>query len=440
MPDRPPVVFIVLDTVRQDRVSCYGYDRETTPNLDAFAEDATQYMDAVAQAPWSVPSHASLLTGKYPSEVDTHMIRPALLTNDTLASWMSDAGYSTVGISSNNYVQPFNGFHRGFDTFHSPQIGLPDAVTDVVNRAVNGISYSYLLRALSERFFTFYRQIKPKTPLEQPLEDGSTWAVEQSREVIRENGEDLFLFLNMIDVHLPRSPMERFEKEFLDDELEDVWIPSNERVYNLGKVDLSDRQMQKMSQLYDADLRSVDERFGMIMEALKDEGIYDEALIVVASDHGENIGESDQIGHQFSLFDSVVSVPLLIKFPGQETHREYGEQVELRQVFHTILDHTGIGNYPEMSLEYEGNGRTAYGEYFTPMMELSKIIEYREPNLSRSMKGEEMTFVRKDGYKLIRTPEKEYFYQLPEKQGEELSLEGERLDRLSSLLDEFGDR
>jgi arylsulfatase A-like enzyme len=117
MMSRPNVIFVLLDTVRADRGSALGYDRETTPNFDAFADDATLFTDAVAQAPWSVPSHASLFTGKYPEEHEATITSPILSGEQTLAAVLSANGYETHAVSQNDYGRPATGFANGFDSY-----------------------------------------------------------------------------------------------------------------------------------------------------------------------------------------------------------------------------------------------------------------------------------------------------------------------------------
>ncbi|MFT4946279.1 MAG: arylsulfatase A-like enzyme, partial [Natronomonas sp.] len=135
--DRPNVIFVLLDTLRADRVSALGYDRETTPNFDAFADDATLFTDAVAQAPWSIPSHASLFTGKYPEEHGATITSPILSGERTLAERLSENGYETYAVSPNDYVRPATGFARGFDSYETGSLTEPAVTADLLARPVN---------------------------------------------------------------------------------------------------------------------------------------------------------------------------------------------------------------------------------------------------------------------------------------------------------------
>jgi len=118
MDSRPNVILVVLDTVRADHVR--GYDRETMPTLERFADEGTVFTDAVTQGSWSVPAHASLLTGRYPAAHGATTLRPVFRAKPTLPELLRAAGYDTYAVSNNQYIRPITGFARGFDAFEMP--------------------------------------------------------------------------------------------------------------------------------------------------------------------------------------------------------------------------------------------------------------------------------------------------------------------------------
>jgi arylsulfatase A-like enzyme len=428
----PNVVVVVLDTVRSDRVGCYGYDRETTPTLDAFAAGATRYDDAVAHAPWSVPSHASLFTGEYPSEHGATTIRPVLRSGPTMPELLRAAGYETYAVSPNEYVRPLTGFDRGFDAFHTPRrLEAPARLVDLLAPGINGVASDPRLRRPVERLFNAARAAgTPTVTGREGARDG--WTVDRAASVLRDAGEPFFLFANLIDVHLPPSPEPAFFERFVDDELRDVPVVADERVHTFREQSMDAAGLRKLRQLYDASVRTVDERLARLLTALREADALEDSLVVLVSDHGEHLGEFDLVGHQHSVFDSVVSVPLAVQYPGQSRGRVVDEQVETRRLFHTVLDEAGVRRYPERTLAGGRPDPTAYGEFYTPMVDVDRLVWDRTVAYDPALLGERLSFVRADGHKLIGAHGTDRLFRTPERAGRPVPLEAtpDRYDRL----------
>ncbi|ERG89488.1 MAG: arylsulfatase A related enzyme, partial [halophilic archaeon J07HX5] len=301
--NRPNVVLVVLDTARRDRVSAYGYDRETTPNFDQFATDATLYTDPVTQAPWSVPSHASLFTGAYPAEHGASTVRPVFGADAPLAERLRRGGYATAAVSANPYVRPANGFARGFEEFHGPSrprgAAVPAPVVDKLSRitrpTVHKLTAARLRRPLERLFGLVKRRDAPTvgTNTDGPVAD---WLPAQVASVVARLSEPYFLFVNITTAHLPRSPAPAALERFVDPELRETPVVPNERT-NALRDGLSERERQALTQLYDADLRTADTQLGEVL------AIVDDAFVAVVSDHGEHLGEFGLVGHQYSVFE-----------------------------------------------------------------------------------------------------------------------------------------
>lgn len=402
----PNVVFVVVDTVRKDHVSCYGYERETTPNFDAFAEEATLFTDPVSQGPWSVPSHASMFTGKHPSEHGATTIRPILDAKAPLAKRLSGAGYDTYAVSPNYYVRPETGFSRGFDEFHTlSRVTLPGRAVAGYRPLVHALTASRM-RGPLERLFNARRVREPPvTGFEGHRDDGLVGAVES---VLARADPPYFLFVNLFDCHLPRTPARRYAESFVDAELHELKLVANERAHMIGDRKLGEAERRKMRQLYDAELRTTDERLGALLSLFEED-----ALVVVVSDHGEHLGEFDLLGHQFSVFEPTVSVPLAVRFPdgGPET---VDAQVETRRIFHTILDETGVGSFPERSLRSGVGDEVARGQFVSPMVDIGRFLWDREFAYDSSFLGEALSFERRPGGKRIRFGDDEWVFGYPE--------------------------
>lgn len=409
---RPNVVFVLLDTLRADRVSALGYDRKTTPNFDAFAEEATVFTDAVAQAPWSIPSHASLFTGKYPDAHGATIASPILTGEQTLAERLSADGYETYAVSPNDYVRPATGFARGFDSY---EMGMhptePAATADLLAHPVNWFTNTGWARRPVERAFNRIQDTATVTT--DPPEPTADGLLDIATNRIEAASDPFFLFVNLFDAHLPRSPDPQYAEEFVDADLSEEPIVEHERTHTLGSHVMADRALRRFRQLYDADVRTMDDRFGQLIEILRESGVFEDSIVVVASDHGEQLGEYGLVGHQFSVFDGAVSVPLAIRFPDGGPDR-VDRQVEIRRIFHTILDETGTQPFPEQSLASGNGDRLARGTYYSPMLDIEALLKTGDITYDRSLLGEPLSFVRTGETKVISFDGTEWLFEVPE--------------------------
>lgn len=431
----PNVVFVVLDTVRADRVSALGYDRETTPNFDSFVDDATLYADAVTQAPWSIPSHASLFTGLYPWEHGATTVEPIFDTADPLPARLSRAGYETYAVSANEYIRPVTGFGRGFDEFVTPsRFTLPGTVATVARPFVHRVTNSRARYPLEWLFNRKRRRRGKVIP-----EDGPVWEgqIEHVEGILSRAESPYFLFVSLLDCHLPRSPAPEHRRTFVDRDLRDVPVVPNERGHLVGDRTLPDRERRAMDQLYDADLRTMDDRLGDLLACL-DHHDGGETLVVLVADHGEHLGEFDLLGHQFSVFDPVVSVPMAISYPGGGADR-VEEQVETRRVYHTILDETGLERFPERSLASGVADPVTRGAFVSPMIDVERLLWEREFVPDSDFLGEPLSFRRGGGHKLVEFDDREWVFELPEREDGRLDQQTGMPPSLSTRVDSAGD-
>jgi len=417
----PNVICLVLDTVRADRVSAYGHDRETTPTFDAFAADATTYTDAVAQAPWSIPSHGSLFTGRYPADHGATTTSPVLQDGPTLPELLWAAGYDTHAVSPNEYIRPATGFARGFDSFEMcATVTEPPGTADVVGPLLDWGGHTPSVRRPVERAFNALHELGATTTgTVSPPADGVVGAVET---VLSSSSSPFFLFVNLLDAHLPRSPDPAHEEQFVDDALDDVAVVTNERAHAFGDYEMGPRAMRKMRQLYDADLRTMDDRLDTLLSTLQAAGVLEDSLVAIFSDHGEHLGEFGLVGHQHSVFDSVVSVPLAVQYPDGGPDR-VDDQVELRRLFHTVLDEAGVESYPERSLASGIGDDTARGAFYTPLLDLGEFLWEDTVRYDADLVDEALSFVRTGETKRIQFGDEEWLFELPEWEADALSLD-----------------
>ena len=281
-----PVVLISIDTLRPDHLGCYGYPRQTSPNLDAFRKDAVLFRHAFAHAPSTLASHAAILTSLLPphhgASVDDLAVPREVLT---LAEVMREGGYSTASFNGGIQLDPAYGLDQGFDVYVSA---------------------------------------KPRSSIAETLVDETdhfSYQVEQARAWIEKQARPFFLFLHTYEVHNPYTPrapdLEFFQGDYHGDLPNRITVKLLSQ-FNQGKRALEARDRQHILDAYDAEIRSADRAFGRLVDLLRNLGIYDDALMVVTSDHGEEFSEHGQVGwHSHTLYDELLHVPLLVKLPGK---------------------------------------------------------------------------------------------------------------------------
>ena len=296
------IVLISLDTTRRDHLSLYGYDLPTSPNLDALAKDAVVMQNFLTTSSWTLPTHASLLTGLYPSTHGAHYSNAgdvglgdadgaprdfdAFRANRlpvqaiTLAEVLREHGYQTHAVAAGPWLKPVFGLDQGFDHYDA-------AFDSLAGRPGNVVS------------------------------DLAIGAID------RAGREPFFLFLNYFDPHDPYEPHAGSWEQFLK--------PSG------------DYARSKELALYDAEILFMDQEIGRVIDALKSRGRYDSSWIIVTSDHGEHFGEHDLEVHGFSLYEGVVRGVLLIKPPAEVSFKVDTEiRAQSVDVMPTLLDALGI--------------------------------------------------------------------------------------------------
>lgn len=249
----PNVLLITLDTVRADRVGCYGHKQARTNNLDSLARDGVLFKTAVAPTPLTLPSHCSILTGTYPM---VHGVRDnigyALASGQTtLATILKLHGYSTAAFVGAYVLDARRGLNQGFDTYSSPfQTRTQGEKPFVVN-----------LRTLERR-------------AEEVVAEAIQWMRAQQ-------SKPFFVWIHLFDPHDPYEPPARFRALFRDP--------------------------------YDGEIAYADYALGQVINYLKAQGLYDQMLIVATSDHGESFGEHGEFTHGYFIYDTTLLVPLILK-------------------------------------------------------------------------------------------------------------------------------
>lgn len=440
---RPDIVLLVLDTQRADRLSAYGYPVQTSPNLDAFAADATLFRHAITPAQWTVPTHSSLFTGLYPSVHNTRQSY-SVLPNEipTLAQRMSEAGYFTAAFCNNPLVGVVdNGLRRGFMSF----LNYSGLFTSRPNQAgkkhtLFGRYRQWFKRHLASRIHALQdRFARSDAMLEFALTTPFMLMVWQTALSFKGNtskslndaarllvdrkgvGKDqsIFTFINLMGTHMPFHPsrhhIERFAPDFLRDKTAQRYLQRfNSDV--LGWLTpigarMAEKHRDIISGMYDAEIATQDELLGIFFEKLRRSGRLDQTMFVIVADHGEHLGEKHFIGHNVTLYNELTHVPLIIRDPsGRFPHgAQFDHLVSTRRVYHTILsaaglaeDHEEIYNLAHGPANDPDQG-VVFAEAVTPQNVLN-IITKHAPELVREYRCDQpRRAVWQDRHKLILT-------------------------------------
>ncbi|GAB3314745.1 sulfatase [Haloplanus salinarum] len=330
------VLFVVMDTVRADHLTPYGYDRPTTPGLADFASEATVFEEAVAPAPWTLPVHASLFTGLYPSQHGADQENPYLEGATTLAETLSAAGYDTACYSSNAWITPYTHLTDGFDAQDNFFEVMPgDLLSGPLARAWKTMNDSDRLRTIADKLVSLGNVAHEYLAGGEGADSKTPAVIDRTMEFV-DDSEDWFAFVNLMDAHLPYHPPDEFAAEFAPG-VDDTAVCQNSKEYNSGARDIDDDEWDDIRGLYDAEIAHIDAQLTRLFDWLKERGEWDDTTVVVCADHGELHGEHDLYGHEFCLYDPLVNVPLMVKHPDLTADRRT-DTVELVDLYHTVLD------------------------------------------------------------------------------------------------------
>jgi len=314
---RPHLVVFLWDTTRADRLSAYGYARETTPWLRSVAAEGVLFEQCRAPSPWTLPSHASIFTGLLPRHHGAVSLESPLAPfHRTLAERLKDAGYDTVLVTNNLLVSPEAGLGQGFDTFRD--------VAKERGRQGADETLAVLEDALGARRADPARAERP-----------------------------LFLFVNLMEPHLPYEPPAELARPWRPEgaTVEEVakarrFQFPEDMAHNLGVRPMEPRVLAVLSTLYDAEVLALDGRCRALEALLAREGILGpgtDSLLVVTADHGENLGEHGLVDHKLSVAETLLRVPLVMRGRGRfEGGRREGAAVRLQDLFPTLLEAAGV--------------------------------------------------------------------------------------------------
>ena len=312
------IILISVDTLRADHLGCYGYYRDTSPNVDSLASDSALFLNTYASSPWTLPSHVSLLTSLYGIHhqvyYDKEKMDPTMLT---LADLLRKNHFFCSAFTGGGFVSASYGFSKGFDSYYEGEGGVYNQ--DSAERVFR-VASEWLDRNEDKNFFLFIHTYQTHNPYACPYPYKTMFVNQQAR----------WRHIDLIG-----------------------YLGGQGGIFNC----LPDEERKNIVDLYDGEIRYTDEKLvGALVEKLKDMNIYDETMIIFTSDHGEEFYDHKGWGHGHSLYDEIIKVPLIIKFPDSRfREKKINNIVSLVDVMPTILEEVGV-NFNESNFD----GRTLF--------------------------------------------------------------------------------
>lgn len=328
---RHNVVLITLDTVRAANLSTYGYTRQTTPNLDRFSKRAVVFENAFSTAPWTLPSHASMFTGRWPHELSADHDTPLDATYPTLAEYLRGRGYATGGFVANlKYCGASTGLNRGFVHYEDYARSMGELA-----------SSSTLIRTVADNF-RVRRLVQNDEHLNRiTAADLSARALDW---IGAQQDRPYFAFLNYFDAHEPYLPPPPFDRQFGAGRQHGRHSPLHHWLWNpaVRHQTLAESVRQEEIDAYDGGLAHLDAEVGRFLDELDRRGLLRNTLVVITSDHGEEFAEHGVYEHGYSLYRPAVEVPLIILEPWlgriPPPGRRVSTPVSLRDLPATVVD------------------------------------------------------------------------------------------------------
>ncbi len=321
---RPNIILISIDTLRADHLSCYEYQRRTSPNIDALAHGGALFENAISQSNWTLPSHMSIMTSQIPRSHGIQTIEQRLPKfKVTLAEVLRNAGYTTVAFTGGYNVDARFGFDQGFDTYHGDKVYYLTLEEKV--KYGKGVRLSYLLPEVLN------------------------W-------LSSHKDEPFFMFLHCWDTHAPYMQHEEFVEEFSPGYTGSISMVTHELVsaLNSSSVEAPAEDVERIRALYDNEIRYVDTFLGRFFDAIDRWNLFEKTIIVLTSDHGDELLEHG-FGHGLFLHEPEIHVPLIVSYPHViPAGIRVGDVVQSIDIMPTLLELAGLTYTERVEAELQG--------------------------------------------------------------------------------------
>jgi arylsulfatase A-like enzyme len=335
----PNFILISVDTLRADHLGCYGYFRNTSPNIDKFAKEGILFRNCVGISSWTLPSHLSMLTGLYPISHGANTRRDKLIDKVlTLPEALKDKGYVTAGFVSGYFVSSEFGYKQQFDIYDERYLA---SFKDITSDKINEAAISWLKQNFSKKFF---------------------------------------LFIHYYDVHFDYIPPPPYNVMFDANYQGDL---TGKKYYK--KASITDkRDLEHMIALYDGEIRWTDSHIGKLLEEIERLGVDNRTVIILTSDHGDEFLEHGRKGHGNNLYETTIHTPFILKIPGGEKGVIRDDPISPVDIMPTLLALAGV----HIKVELDGRDLTNLEDkkraIFSELNFKSHI--YRDINIQKSIR------------------------------------------------------
>ncbi|MCH2111892.1 MAG: sulfatase, partial [Planctomycetes bacterium] len=349
----PHVVIISIDSIVRDRLGYYGHtpqyapELEVSPHLDSFATQSAVFDNAWSTTSWTLPAHAALLTGlsdrNHGVEADHFALDPL---RTTLGEQFKSAGYTTAGFFTGPYLDPKYGFAKGFDIWDSAMMS-PEELARHLDDWMERRARAGMPEPSQEEIRGIRDRVSHWDITSPRVNKGAMDFIEEHKE-----GDPFLLMLHYFDAHydylpdsLEKGLGQRFDPGYVGNMRGENWYfnPAVRAQEPPFERRISERDLGHILALYDAEIHWVDRHIGAVLKSLKDNGLWENTIVAIVADHGDEFFEHGMLGHRSTLFPELTSIPLLIRIPGQF---EDGQRIQgLARIFDvgpTLLDYAGL--------------------------------------------------------------------------------------------------
>jgi arylsulfatase A-like enzyme len=322
--ESPNVLLISMDTTRADHLSTYGYHLNTSPNIDKLASSSVVFDNAISVSSWTLPAHASVFTGKYPSNhgaVQTYQMLDSDET--TLAEILREKGYNTAAFISGPYVKAKYGLGQGFLTYKD-RLDFVEYVH---------IFNNFYIRSIIVSFFQWFNKVFF-------MVDGERTSEEVNNDVFKwlDKNKDgpFFLFVHYFDPHDPYTLGEEFRERFTNETREYKEV---EKTYGIERYGTASKGIvDYMISLYDTEIFYLDNNLGRLFNKLEELELKNNTIIIIFGDHGEEFYDHGGFLHRKTLYEEVINVPLIIYYPQKFEAQRIRDRTSIVNIFPTLLD------------------------------------------------------------------------------------------------------
>lgn len=424
------IIWLTLDSVRQDHTTMGGYERETTPNIQAIADrsDGVAFSSCFSHGNGSSQSIPSILSGTYPSRHDTYYSGQNAFPDDLplVSELFGAVGYQTVGVSNNAYASSLTSVDRGFDRYT-----LLGSTPMEILRSVgplNLLQYVANIRRHSAGFTTDFN-----------AHSGAYLLTKMIKQELREAEEPVFLYAHYNEPHRAYYPPLPYLDRYTDDlpmsgqeaaEIAmDIHVNIVERIAN--GCDLTEEERQALIAMYDAEIAYTDEMVGRVYETIQQE--LDDTIVIITADHGELFGEDDSLAHKYSMHNAVLNVPMVVQ--GLDGLTDEG-LVQHSDIVKTLLDVVGADTETVQGVDLREE-RREYAISQSPATSLDPLLEHN-PDFDRSkFPTEPYSVIQDEAYKYLKRPDSPKLYRLPDETTDRSDDDSDIAEELDTRLTEW---